>query len=31
LPHIEHDMETGLPSERVIAALTDFTERRPDL
>ncbi len=31
MPRIELEMESDLPPERIIAALTDFTERRPDL
>ena len=31
MPHVEFDMETSVPPEKVIGALTDFTERRPDI
>jgi Polyketide cyclase / dehydrase and lipid transport len=31
LPRLEFDVETSAPPERVIAALTDFTDRRPDI
>lgn len=31
MPQVEMDLETTLPPERVIAALTDFSERRPEL
>jgi hypothetical protein len=31
MPHIELEMQTSLPPEKVIAALTDFSDRRPDL
>jgi hypothetical protein len=29
--HVEFDLESSAPSEKVIAALTDFTDRRPDI
>ncbi|HEX2266571.1 MAG TPA: SRPBCC family protein [Actinomycetota bacterium] len=31
MTRLEFDMETSAPPERVIAALTDFTDRRPDI
>jgi hypothetical protein len=31
MPHVEVDIETTLPPERVREALLDFTERRPDI
>jgi Polyketide cyclase / dehydrase and lipid transport len=31
MTHIEVDVDTRLPSERVVAALTDFSDRRPDI
>jgi hypothetical protein len=31
MPRAEFDVETRLPPDRVIAALTDFTERRPQI
>jgi hypothetical protein len=31
MPQVRFDMETGLRPDQVIALLTDFTERRPDL
>jgi hypothetical protein len=31
LARVEFDMETGLPPQRIIDALTDFTARRPKL
>jgi len=31
LRHFEYSAETSVPPERVIAAATDFTDRRPDL
>jgi hypothetical protein len=31
MPKVELDLETTLPPEKVIAALTDFTDRRPDI
>jgi hypothetical protein len=31
MPRIEFDLNSELPAERIRAALTDFTDRRPDL
>ena len=31
MPRLEFDVETSVPPERVIAALTDFSDRRPEL
>lgn len=31
MARVEFDMETDLPPQRIIDALTDFTERRPEL
>ncbi len=31
MPRLEFDLETSAPPERVIAALTDFSDRRPDI
>ncbi len=31
MPKVEMDIETSLPPERVLAALTDFSERRPEI
>ena len=31
MPRVEFDAETSLSPEQVVAALTDFTERRPDI
>jgi hypothetical protein len=31
MPQLEFDLETSTSPERVIAALTDFSERRPDI
>jgi hypothetical protein len=31
MPQLEFDLETSASPERVIAALTDFSERRPDI
>lgn len=31
MPKVELDIDTTLPPERVLAALTDFTDRRPDI
>jgi hypothetical protein len=31
MPHVELDIDTPLSSERVIGALTDFSERRPEI
>ncbi len=31
MPRLEFDLETSVPPDRVIAALTDFSERRPDI
>jgi hypothetical protein len=31
MPRIELDVETSVPPEKVIAALTDFSDRRPDI
>jgi hypothetical protein len=31
MPHVELDVETRLPMEKVISMLTDFSDRRPDI
>lgn len=31
MPHVEFDMETRLPPEKIVSMLTDFSERRPDV
>jgi hypothetical protein len=31
MPHVEFDMETPLPPEKIVSMLTDFSERRPDV
>lgn len=31
MAHVELDLETTVPPERVLAAMTDFSERRPDI
>jgi len=31
MPRVELDLETPVPPDRIVAALTDFTDRRPDI